>query len=443
MCGPKLLISGGTLPVGNVQGMAGRLLRVVNLGVRETQPPVEVRRIQTINVVALLAIFFNGLYNILYALIDISELWFVISTNSISIASAAVVVVLNSRGRTNAAMWLLLVGTFFNLIFASLLLGLGTGVFLFLIVIPATGVLMTPQNAWGTQLLGVGGGMVAFLAVVLADPVTPEPIAGTAVETGLLVLSVTGVVLMVSVVGLYFKRLADTAEAELLVANEQSERLLLNVLPEEIADRLKAGEAVIADRAEAVTILFGDLVGSTSLAERLTPNRMVEVLNEIFTPFDDLADDLGLEKIKTIGDAYMVVGGLPVTRPDHVEAVADMALAMRVELSRHSVEGFGPLQMRYGIHTGSVVAGVIGKRKFSYDLWGDTVNTAARMESHGVPGEIQVTEAVYRRLKDRYRFAIRGPVEIKGKGVLETYFLKARNDDPPQEAAHITVEQAT
>lgn len=431
----KLLIGGGAALVGSVQGMARRLLRVVNLGVRDNQPAVLVRRVQTINVGALFAILFNGLYNIAYALIDISQLWFVITTNSIAIASATVVLVLNSRGRTNAAMWLLLAGSYVNVTLAGLLLGLDTGAFLLLIAIPAAGVLMTRQNAWGTQLLIVGAGMVALLAVVLADPVTPEPIAGTAIETGLLVLGGTGTALIVSVIGLYFKRIADTAEAELLVANEQSERLLLNVLPEEIADRLKAGETVIADRAEAVTILFADLVGSTPLSERLTPDQMVEVLNEIFTPFDDLADDLGLEKIKTIGDAYMVVGGLPAPRPDHVEAIADMALAMRTELSRHSVDGFGTLQMRYGIHTGSVVAGVIGKRKFSYDLWGDTVNTAARMESHGVPGEIQVTEAVYQRLKDRYRFVIRGPVEIKGKGVMETYFLNGRND-PPHEVVH-------
>ncbi len=272
--------------------------------------------------------------------------------------------------------------------------------------------------------------VIAFVVVVLVNPSTPDPIAGTGVETMLLVTSVILTVLMLGVVGLFFKRVGDTAEAELLVANERSERLLLNVLPEEIADRLKAGETVIADRAEAVTILFGDLVGSTPLSERLTPDQMVEILNEIFTPFDDLADDLGLEKIKTIGDAYMVVGGLPTPRPDHVEAIAEMALAMRTEISRHSVKGFGPLQMRYGIHTGSVVAGVIGKRKFSYDLWGDTVNTAARMESQGVPGEIQVTEAVYQILQDRYQFASRGPVEIKGKGVMNTFFLSGRKDSP-------------
>jgi class 3 adenylate cyclase len=301
-------------------------------------------------------------------------------------------------------------------------------------VLPVAGVLISAPNDQTTPLLIIVAAMIAFVVVVLVDPSTPDPIAGTGIETVLLVTSVILTVLMLGVVGLYFKRVADTAETDLLMANELSERLLLNVLPEEIADRLKAGEVVIADRAEGVTILFGDLVGSTPLSERLTPNQMVEVLNEIFTPFDDLADDLGLEKIKTIGDAYMVVGGLPTPRPDHVEAIADMALAMQAELSRHSVDGFGPLQMRYGIHTGSVVAGVIGKRKFSYDLWGDTVNTAARMESHGVPGEIQVTEAVYRRLKDRYQFAFRGPVEIKGKGVMETYFLTARND-PPQEAA--------
>jgi guanylate cyclase len=224
----------------------------------------------------------------------------------------------------------------------------------------------------------------------------------------------------------YFVRERERTHAALEREQEKSEGLLLNILPSEVATRLKAGEEIIADRVEGVTILFADLVGSTELSERLTANQLVKVLNDIFTPFDDLADRFGLEKIKTLGDAYMVVGGLPLARADHVEAIADMALAMREELVSHAVPGFGRLRMRYGIHTGSVVAGVIGKRKFSYDLWGDTVNTAARMESHGIPDAIQVTEDVYETLRDRYSFTPRGPVQIRGKGEMSTYLLEAR-----------------
>jgi adenylate cyclase len=401
--------------------------RLANLGVTEGQPPAEVRRIKTINLIACFAISFNALYTLLFAYIDISELWLVISTNSISIAGLAFVVAINARGRTNAAMWLLIAVALFNLGFAGTLLGLGTGVFLFLIAMSATGVLVTSANAWRTQLIVIAAGMVAVISIVLADPSTPEPIAGTAIETVLLVFSVSGTLLTVAVVGLYVRRVADTAESELRLATERSEALLLNILPQAIADRLKAGEEVIADRVEGVTILFADLVGFTPMSERLAPDEMVRLLNQIFTRFDYLADELRLEKIKTVGDAYMVAAGLPTARPDHVEAVADMALAMREELGRQSLQGgFGPLQMRYGIHTGAVVAGVIGRRKFSYDLWGDTVNTAARMESQGVPGEIQVTEDVYRRLRKRYRLDLRGTMEIKGKGATKTYFLEAR-----------------
>jgi class 3 adenylate cyclase len=410
--------------------MVDLVMRVVNLGVAGDGSPSEVRRIKTINLILVFGILYLGVYTIFYALLDFSGLLPVIVSNSVFILLYGTAMAVNSQGKTEAAMWLLFGASLFNVTLASLLLGSGTGIFLFMAVLPVAGVLISPPNDRTTPLIMMVATVIAFVVVVLVNPSTPDPIAGTGVETMLLVTSVILTVLMLGVVGLFFKRVGDTAEAELLVANERSERLLLNVLPEEIADRLKAGETVIADRAEAVTILFGDLVGSTPLSERLTPDQMVEILNEIFTPFDDLADDLGLEKIKTIGDAYMVVGGLPTPRPDHVEAIAEMALAMRTEISRHSVKGFGPLQMRYGIHTGSVVAGVIGKRKFSYDLWGDTVNTAARMESQGVPGEIQVTEAVYQILQDRYQFASRGPVEIKGKGVMNTFFLSGRKDSP-------------
>ena len=207
---------------------------------------------------------------------------------------------------------------------------------------------------------------------------------------------------------------------------ERSEQLLLNVLPAPIAARLKQQEDVIADGFPEVTVLFADLVDFTRRSQRSSPQQVVQVLDELFTAFDQLTKRHGLEKIKTIGDAYMVAGGLPEPRPDHAQAVADMALAMRDEVAGRADPSGQPLQVRIGIDTGPVVAGVIGRDKFSYDLWGDTVNTASRMESLGVPGCIQVTARTYQRLGDGYRFQRRGLVAVKGKGEMVSYFLVGR-----------------
>jgi adenylate cyclase len=228
----------------------------------------------------------------------------------------------------------------------------------------------------------------------------------------------------------YFVRQRERAMDALRVEREKSERLLLNVLPQPIANRLKTQEGIIADGHSDVTVLFADIVDFTPLSERLVPEQVVALLDEIFTAFDALADEQGLEKIKTIGDAYMVAGGLPVPRRDHVQAVAEMALGMLEAVARCAERFHAPLSVRIGIDTGPVVAGVIGRRKFIYDLWGDTVNTASRMESHGVPGAIQATRAVYERLSDRYEFEERGSVSVKGKGAMTTYLLLGRKPAP-------------
>ena len=207
---------------------------------------------------------------------------------------------------------------------------------------------------------------------------------------------------------------------------ERSERLL-NVLPASIAARLKQAEGVIADGFPDVTVLFADIVDFTRRSERIAPEQVVQALNDLFSVFDQHARQRGLEKIKTIGDAYMVAGGLPDPRPDHAQAVIEMALAIRDEVARRTDPGGQPLAVRIGIDTGPVVAGVIGTSKFSYDLWGDTVNTASRMESQGVAGCIQVTARTYERLRDGYRFERRGPIPVKGKGEVVTYFLVGRN----------------
>ncbi|PSB05351.1 adenylate/guanylate cyclase domain-containing response regulator [filamentous cyanobacterium Phorm 46] len=204
---------------------------------------------------------------------------------------------------------------------------------------------------------------------------------------------------------------------------EQIEELLLNILPKPIADRLQEGQSIIADSFSDVSVLFADLVGFTNFASHQTAAETVKILNLIFSQFDQLSIQHGLEKIKTIGDAYMVVGGLPELKENHAEAIAQMAIDMQAAVASFNVQNNQNFSLRIGINIGAVVAGVIGLTKFSYDLWGDTVNVAHRMESNGIPGEIQVTTMVYERLKEQFLFTMRGPLEIKGKGQMIVYLL--------------------
>jgi adenylate cyclase len=213
---------------------------------------------------------------------------------------------------------------------------------------------------------------------------------------------------------------------ELRQEKERSEQLLLNILPAEIADRLMRTNESPAEHFEEATILFADIVGFTGISARIEPMQLVTGLNQIFSAFDQLTEKYGLEKIKTIGDAYMVVGGLPVSRADHAEAIANMALDMQAYMQ--DVENiFGEsLQIRIGINTGPVIAGVIGIKKFIYDLWGDAVNIASRMESHGKPGYIQVADTTYLKLQNKYLLEPRGTIEVKGRGEMMTYWLLGR-----------------
>ncbi|MGK7891727.1 MAG: adenylate/guanylate cyclase domain-containing protein [Leptolyngbyaceae cyanobacterium] len=216
--------------------------------------------------------------------------------------------------------------------------------------------------------------------------------------------------------------------AELQRETERSEQLLLNILPASIAEQLKEEGRSPAEHFEDVTILFADIVGFTGLAARIAPLALVDTLNQVFSAFDHMVDKYGLEKIKTIGDAYMAVGGLPTVREDHAEAIADMALAMQAYMQSLPISRdlANPLRIRIGINTGPVIAGVIGLKRFIYDLWGDAVNIAARMESHGEPGSIQVTEATYLKLRAQFHLQKRGTVAVKGRGEMTTYWLLGR-----------------
>jgi class 3 adenylate cyclase len=221
----------------------------------------------------------------------------------------------------------------------------------------------------------------------------------------------------------HIRRQLHHAYRLLAIEQDRSEGLLRNILPESIAHRLKQRPDVIADAFSDVTVLFADIVGFTKHAERTPPAKTVAMLNDLFSRFDAMTESRGLEKIKTIGDAYMVAGGLPESMTDPAQAVADLALEMLSVADCTSFPDGEVVQLRVGVDCGPVVAGVIGRRKFSYDLWGDTVNTASRMESTSVPGRIQVTERTRRVLGERYAFQDRGIVDIPGKGTMRTFFL--------------------
>ena len=202
----------------------------------------------------------------------------------------------------------------------------------------------------------------------------------------------------------------------------ENEQLLLNVLPAPIAAQLKHHSGIIADGFDDVSVLFADIVGFTSLAVNMAPTALVELLNRVFSSFDELVDANGVEKIKTIGDAYMVAGGLLQQHADHLSAMATMALAMQTRV-RELSKSYEGLSLRIGLHTGQVTAGVIGTRKFSYDIWGDSVNIASRLQTQGLPNTVHVSETVFERLKDRFEFGERGEIDLRGCGQARTYFL--------------------
>jgi adenylate cyclase len=233
---------------------------------------------------------------------------------------------------------------------------------------------------------------------------------------------------MAGAAGLYLLRQVD-------YFRRRADNLLLNILPGPIALRLKEGSKTIADAYSEVTVLFADIVGSTPLFSQLDPAEAVDWLNEVFTMFDQLAEKYGLEKIRTIGDSYMVASGVPTPRDDHAQAMARFALELIDQLEEMPARHHQRLSFRVGINSGPLVAGVIGRSKFQYDLWGDTVNVASRMESHGVPGKVQVTKATYELLKDDFDCISRGEVQIKGKGNMETWFVAGLKDRPPQASA--------
>jgi adenylate cyclase len=272
---------------------------------------------------------------------------------------------------------------------------------------------------------------ITFLAVFLGSGVAGEVLGNISplpawFTTTMLALNIAvGGTMVFTLLAIFAKQRQDALKA-LQVAQDRAENLLLNVLPRSIADRLKADTHTIADQFSSASILFADVVDFTPMSKHLAPAEVVGLLDHLFSHFDVLADRYGLEKIKTIGDCYMVAAGVPTPRPDHARALVLMALDMIDAMRSSDDVGHLGLELRVGVNSGPVVAGVIGRKRFLYDLWGDAVNTASRMESHGTPGRIQITRATYELLDDEFECEPRGTIVVKGKGEMEAWYVLGR-----------------
>lgn len=403
--------------------------RLIRTGRKTSFTPGDARYIVLTNIVALLGFGFSLAFapvlvisgHALYPLLQIAYAAVYLPT-----------LLLNRSGHhTLATTWLIL-ASHVAVISQVLVEGVGLDVHLFFLlhaILPF--LLYAPRRdllMWGTSIIA-GVDLVLVIAFRRWIPVYGPPIDPSRIMIIRPIL-LGGLFATVAACAWYARRATLLAEAALDRAHQRSEELLLNILPSKIANQLKLHDGTIAEDYKAVTVLFADIVGFTTMSARMEPEQIVTLLNDLFCKFDDLADQLRLEKIKTIGDCYMVAGGIPEPRADHAEAVADMALGM-MRIVHEQAKLLGePLDVRIGIHSGPVVAGVIGKRKFVYDLWGDTVNTASRMESHGVPGTIQLTSATQRLLSKHYRTKQRGTIAVKGKGEMDTWILDAKISSP-------------
>ncbi|MCB9751911.1 MAG: adenylate/guanylate cyclase domain-containing protein [Myxococcales bacterium] len=332
-----------------------------------------------------------------------------------------------ARGRFHLAIATVSVEVLVHQVLAVLFCGWAPGFQYFLATIPLA--LMLP----GPRVVGLAttaATSVVFVALAILAPATPPyPFPAPLVH----VVAVANALGAFSVLWLFmflYRVRADETDEALAAALARSDGLLRAIFPASIVERLRESPTRVAESYPAVTILFADIVGFTPLAERVPPEELVAILDELFADFDALVDARGLEKIKTIGDSYMVAAGVPEARRDHAVAIAELALAIREATADFAARRGIELSLRIGAHSGAVVAGVIGRSKLAYDLWGDTVNTAARMESHGEPGRIQISAATAALLEGRFQLEARGAIEVKGKGAMATSWLVARAASP-------------
>ncbi|MEK1886445.1 MAG: adenylate/guanylate cyclase domain-containing protein [Phyllobacterium sp.] len=396
----------------------------------ERYPEASRRRLRQVNIlnsVLIAAYFFFAAF---YTLADLKLLAVAVLLN---VPFFLVPPFLHRLSEIAAATYIGIHAAFAFLLF-SLIVGSAAGIHFWLLA--ASGLIVF----FGTQRIFAAASLVCFmLGMFLVIEYSVPRFIETAPVSPFLAATIKSVAVFgstfISAGFVYLAmHMADQAETALESEYARSEALLGSIMPTKIAARLKRDpQATIAEKYDQVTLVFADIVNFTPRANLLAPEDLVAFLNRIFSAFDTLAEKHGLEKIKTIGDAYMVAGGLPEAQIRQVSTAADMALDMLAAVRILSLEMGEEISVRIGIHTGPAVAGVLGKRKLFYDVWGDTVNTAARMEAYGVPGRIQVTEDVYKLLVDTYAFETRGEIEVKGKGRMPVYFLLSAHlkEKPP------------
>jgi len=392
-----------------------------------TQSYPSMRRISLINQMAMLSMVISAAYSVGAAVYAPLTLWPIVVIMPPMVIGYIAVLRLNARQHHVAAQLLLITLPSVHIVLACWMLGTQVNAHLYFFVLWAAGFLLYDRSAPWLTAIAVTGWVGLYLLIQLTFT---TPLEGIQVSSGFMQLAsfvntLGAFVLTGAVISLFYVEINRT-EDKLRQEHRRSEELLRNILPDTVADRLKDGNRQVADGFAEATLLFADIVGFTRLSRDLRPHEVVDLLNLVFSRFDRLVEARGLEKIKTIGDEYMLAGGLPVPRRDHAQAVADAALEMLDVIEQLNQQMEHKLSLRVGINTGEVVAGVIGSRKFSYDVWGDTVNTANRMQSQGMAGRIQVTRSTYERLQYAYEFKQRGTIRVRGRGRMPTYWLLGR-----------------
>ncbi|MCH9673137.1 MAG: adenylate/guanylate cyclase domain-containing protein [Gammaproteobacteria bacterium] len=392
--------------------------RVLDLGVAEDMTVTDAKHVRITNIVAIL----GAVMVLQWIPLNFMVLEVFVALESLVVGFGLLLALpLNHFGYHRAAAVMLLIAAQAQLAWSVWMFGVASGVlFYYMLTVFLPYLVFRTQYkrmAHGFALIGLVAliGFTVFQERFPAQVINIAPryqeIINTAVAAGALLLMAAA-----------FRNLVDGTERALQRERERADLLLLNVLPPSVAERLKlAPERGIADRYDEVTVLFADIVGFTPLSARLSATKTVELLNEVFTAFDAMCDRAGIEKVRTIGDGYMAVAGAPLPRSDHAEAMTRVAIEMREYMASNPLDE--PLQVRIGINSGAAVAGVVGTARFHYDLWGDAVNVAARMESLGEPGRIHVAPATWERIHDQFDCESRGKIEVKGKGAMETWFV--------------------
>jgi adenylate cyclase len=390
------------------------------------QEYAEVRRIVLSNQIAFLGAVIPQFYNIFYIYYDINLLLPVILVNIAGTIICLIVLLLNHIHYYTLAKIIICITPNVQIFLLTYYLSTASGNHLLHIMMISFVLFLLSNKSRGTIFIISSIPVVLFVIsyYYFTPDTSPIILPYSVLKIFYITISLTVFILVMLFFYLFYRQIIYT-ENLLEQEHERSEKLLRNILPEQVATRLKTQPGSIAEMSPSVTVLFADIVGFTGIASTIQPVHLISILNEVFSSFDELASNYGLEKIKTIGDAYMVAGGIPVAMENHSEAVANMALAMLESISTFEFNNI-PLQARVGFHTGPVIAGVIGRNKFSYDIWGDAVNIASRLESHGQAGKIQVSRVVYEILKDKFTFQKRGEITIKGIGPMETFFLTGK-----------------